>query len=206
VVPGNHDLPLWRFWRRLLQPLRHYRQLIHPVDQPYWQNDEFAIFGLNTASRWTWKSGVLSRRQIAQMQRFFGTNDAQVRLVVSHHPLLSELNEGKKHIFKLGSLRAVLAENAIDILLSGHLHQSKIADVEVARLDSSHTCISIQAGTAISERYRTEANAYNILNIESAGLGVAVRGYNHVKFDQKYRIEFTKKNRVWQMKNKQIAG
>ena len=30
VTPGNHDVPLYRFWERLLAPLRNYREFISP--------------------------------------------------------------------------------------------------------------------------------------------------------------------------------
>src|ERR1700730_6118081 len=73
VTPGNHDVPLYDLFNRYLRPFRKYDRYIAPLDQPlsFFQDDELAVLGLNTARRFTRKSGRLSQAQIAGIARVF---------------------------------------------------------------------------------------------------------------------------------------
>src|SRR5450432_1549215 len=47
VVPGNHDVPLYRVWERFLSPLGKYRHLVTDDLAPLFVDDEIAILGVN---------------------------------------------------------------------------------------------------------------------------------------------------------------
>src|SRR6185436_13055108 len=65
VVPGNHDVPLYNFFARFGRPLDKYRRHITEDLQPFYQDDEVAIVGINTARSLTTKYGRINERQIA---------------------------------------------------------------------------------------------------------------------------------------------
>ena len=49
VVPGNHDVPLYRVWERFLSPLGKYRRHFDDDLEPDFIDDEIAVIGINTA-------------------------------------------------------------------------------------------------------------------------------------------------------------
>ena len=67
MVPGNHDIPLYDVVTRFAAPLRRYRRYIDRVPCPWFENDEVAVLGLNTARSLTFKDGRINREQIALM-------------------------------------------------------------------------------------------------------------------------------------------
>jgi len=60
LVPGNHDIPLYDVFRRFLAPLDRYRRYIDDVLCPWFENDEVAVLGLNTARSLTFKDGRIN--------------------------------------------------------------------------------------------------------------------------------------------------
>ena len=62
------------------------------------------------------------------------------------------------------------ARCGVDVILTGHLHRSHTSQsVERYRI-AGHSALIMQAGTATSDRYRGELNAFNVLRIEPAKL------------------------------------
>src|SRR5688572_25609363 len=51
VVPGNHDVPLWDFLRRIVSPLGRYRRHISHDLRPVYRDEELLVIGINTARR-----------------------------------------------------------------------------------------------------------------------------------------------------------
>ena len=43
VVPGNHDVPLYRVWERFLSPLGKYRRIIEPDLEPSFVDGEISV-------------------------------------------------------------------------------------------------------------------------------------------------------------------
>src|SRR5438270_7731495 len=69
VVPGNHDVPLWDFLRRFLDPLGRYRQFITDDLCPVFRDEQMLVLGINTARAFTHKSGWISDRELQELQR-----------------------------------------------------------------------------------------------------------------------------------------
>src|SRR5213593_2266921 len=68
VVPGNHDVPLHNVFSRFLQPLAKYRRYISEDLQPFFQDEEIAVLGVNTARSLTLKGGRINEEQVAWMR------------------------------------------------------------------------------------------------------------------------------------------
>src|SRR5438309_4295198 len=60
VVPGNHDVPLYRLWERFLSPLGKYQRMIQRDLEPSFVDAEIAVVGLNTARSLTFKNGRIN--------------------------------------------------------------------------------------------------------------------------------------------------
>ena len=60
VVPGNHDVPLYRVWERFLSPLGKYCRIIDSNLEPTFVDGEIAVVGVNTARSFTFKDETVS--------------------------------------------------------------------------------------------------------------------------------------------------
>ncbi|HEX2592772.1 MAG TPA: metallophosphoesterase family protein [Rhizomicrobium sp.] len=170
VVPGNHDIPLYNVFKRWLTPLRNYKRLITSDLDPYFEDNEIAVAGINTARSFAFKDGRINTDQTAQCCTCFAqTAPDAVRIVATHHP------------FALADVEATLvgraemamdkfAECGVDIILSGHMHESHTIMSTERYKKHGRSALLIQAGTATSTRRRGEANAFNILKIDTPRL------------------------------------
>src|SRR3982751_6790266 len=87
IVPGNHDLAFYNFFRRATTGLATYKEYITDNLQPEYQDDEIAILGANTSRVWPIRGGSLSSLQLEQLAKDFASiSDEKVRLLVTHHP------------------------------------------------------------------------------------------------------------------------
>ncbi len=92
VVPGNHDLPGWRPWRRFITPWRDWHRHIGSELEPTTRGPEFLAIGVTTARRWgrhlDWSRGRINLDQLARIERLASSAEPDlVRIVVAHHPL-----------------------------------------------------------------------------------------------------------------------
>jgi 3',5'-cyclic AMP phosphodiesterase CpdA len=167
VLPGNHDVPAYNLYRRLVQPLDRYKRIITRDLSPRFVDDEIAVFGITTARALVIKGGRINQEQVewlgAQVQSL---TDDQVRIVVTHHPL--DLPEGLSGVRLVGNAEAAMrmfARCRIDLFLAGHLHLVFFGDT--ARYGIPGYSVPImQAGTTISSRARGEPNSFFVHRIE----------------------------------------
>ncbi len=90
VIPGNHDVPHYNLFGRLLTPFAKYHHYVTPLGIPaeLFSDDELAVLGLNTARRFTGKNGRISLEQIARIARVFNELPRETfKVLVTHHPL-----------------------------------------------------------------------------------------------------------------------
>src|SRR3954449_12672383 len=69
VVPGNHDVPLYRVWERFLSPLGNYQRIVQRDLEPFFVDGEMAVLGINTARSLTFKNGRINVEQMASIRR-----------------------------------------------------------------------------------------------------------------------------------------
>ena len=178
VVPGNHDVPLYDLARRFIAPLARFRRYVHAEPFPEYVDDTLAVVGVNTARSLVFKGGRINRAQVAALARRFAALPPQlVRVVVSHHPF----EEGphataRDRVGRAAMALRALADCRIDLFLSGHLHRSHQA--LAAPVDQGgHAGLVVHAGTAASTRGRGEANAFNVLRVDSGELVLETREF-----------------------------
>jgi 3',5'-cyclic AMP phosphodiesterase CpdA len=178
VVPGNHDMPLYDLFRRFITPLAKYDRYISPAGLTggLFRDEEIAVLGLNTARRFTHKSGRISIEQIAQIRRTFSDAPRDIfKALATHHPL--GFPRGERPLELAGrsapALEAIAAAG-VHLLMSGHHHRALSGDREIG-LGAKGSVLILHAGTAISTRVRgTEGNSYNLIRVAGDRLSVSV--------------------------------
>ena len=101
--------------------------------------------------------GRVHERQIERAREIFARAvPAVTKILVTHHPFEARL----------------LACGA-DLLLSGHLHRTKIGHMADRQRIGARTVLIVQAGTATSSRTREEPNSFNFLQVQGRELRIA---------------------------------
>jgi 3',5'-cyclic AMP phosphodiesterase CpdA len=174
VVPGNHDVPLYNVLDRFLRPLHNYSRFITADLAPYYEDEEVAVAGINTARSLTFKGGRVNAAQLAAIrERLCRLPEAVTKIVVTHHPF--DVPEDGHHTEVVGRAdmaMKVLAECGADVLLAGHGHTSHIGHTATRYRIEGHSALVIQAGTATSTRERGERNSFNLVEIEYPAIAV----------------------------------
>jgi 3',5'-cyclic AMP phosphodiesterase CpdA len=167
VVPGNHDVPLFNVFQRLLTPLGKYKRIVSPDVEPEYIDDEIAVIGVNTARSMVWKDGSINERQVERVRsRICHLDERVAKIVVTHHPFdVPEDHNEAEIVDKAAKAMKVFAECGADILLSGHLHKTHTTHSAERYKIPGHSALIVQAGTATSTRGRGETNSFNALHI-----------------------------------------
>lgn len=167
MVPGNHDLPFYNYYRRVTEGLSLYREFITDDLMPFYSDDEIAVMGVDTARVWPIRGGSINLGQVTDVEkRLCHLSPPITRILVTHHPF--DLPEGysSRFLVKRGAKALTRLACCLDVLLAGHMHigaSGKVAD----RFDTPNgSLIFSQAGTAISKRYKGERNSLNVIEID----------------------------------------
>jgi 3',5'-cyclic AMP phosphodiesterase CpdA len=166
VVPGNHDVPLYDVVTRFAAPLDRYRKYIAEDLMPWFENDEVAVLGVNTARSLTIKSGRINHDQIAVIEsRFSAVAPHKTRILVTHHPLYAmPIGEGDELSEAVGRHRdatTAVCRAGVHIALAGHFHRT-YAESARKMVERAGSTLVIQAGTATSTRLRnSELQSFN---------------------------------------------
>ena len=170
VIPGNHDVPLYRVWERLTNPLGLYREIISPDLSPVMRINGAIIVGLDsTAPHTAITNGFISKKQLEQTATVIRSEPAaQVRIVVAHHPFAPapDLLHDKR---MPNSKRAIqqFVELGVDMILGGHLHRAYIGNSLdfYPGVHRDRGIIIVQCGTTTSRRGRGRESEKNTLNL-----------------------------------------
>ena len=171
VVPGNHDVPLYRVIERFASPLGNYKEVMGDDVEPVFIDEEIAVVGVNTARSLVFKGGRINRSQVKRVRAILDPlPEAMTKIVVSHHPFnVPEGSDGEDQI--VGRARMALEQLAgcgADLFLSGHLHEASVTRIaDRYRIAGVHALV-VQAGTATSDRTRGTPNTFNVLRTAPA--------------------------------------
>lgn len=177
VVPGNHDVPLWNVFARFFLSRAKYRRWITPDLAPLYKDDGLAILGLDTTRSFTFKDGHIDRDDRSIVHSQLGALPAGFcKVVVAHHPFI--LPPGFEHERAVGGVQAALglfAECGVEMILTGHLHQSYIAHSKDFYPQAKRDILLVQTGTAASLRGRGSEkfkNSFNFIEITESEITV----------------------------------
>jgi 3',5'-cyclic AMP phosphodiesterase CpdA len=188
VVPGNHDVPLYRVFERLFAPHQLYREYISEQLDSVHRVDNGVIVALNSTSPLrAITNGRLDSRQLEFCARAFEDAPPDVsRIVVTHHHLAPAPDyEGGQVMPRAKRAMDCFSELGVEMVLGGHLHRAYIGnslDVYPGR-DREHGIIIVQSGTTTSRRGRAREREKNTLNLVRIGAD-RIRITHYMYFDE----------------------
>jgi 3',5'-cyclic AMP phosphodiesterase CpdA len=201
VVPGNHDVPLYNVFKRFVNPLKNYRRYISGDLEPWFEDEEVAVAGINTARSLTFKDGRINEEQIAALREKFAALDNRIaKIVVTHHPFdLPEGTDADHLVGRAAKAMEAFASCGADILLSGHMHMSHAGNTAFRYALKGYAALTFQAGTATSTRGRGESNSFNAIHID--GENVELERYSWFPENNEFavtsRSAFEHKGGMW---------
>ena len=169
VTPGNHDVPLYRFWERLATPYRNWKRFVSSELDTVTRLDGATVVALNSsAPRRAIVGGRLGDHQVALARLAFEQSPApDVRiLVVHHHFVVTDDGSGGSPLPGARSHLDAFSHMGIDLLLGGHVHQTRVLPPDDPRTAAPFPVVS--CGTTTSWRGRGEevdANSLNVIEI-----------------------------------------
>jgi 3',5'-cyclic AMP phosphodiesterase CpdA len=187
VVPGNHDVPLYRVLERAFSPYALYREYIADQLDTVLDHERARIVALNT----TKPLRAITNGRIARWQLDFCSDafrdapESVSRIVVAHHHFAPAPDYEGGQVMP-GAKEALdrFKELKVDMVLGGHLHRAYIGnslDVYPGK-DREHGIIIIQSGTTTSRRGRAREREKNTFNLIRIGEEV-VRVTHYMFFD-----------------------
>ncbi len=180
VTPGNHDVPFYRFWERILLPYKNYKRYICAELNTVTDVAGLRIVALNSSRRATFTNGRIRRSQLEFAGRAFdGASGRLARIVVTHHHLAPPPDFVGGNVMPLArrALRR-FTEHEVDMILAGHMHRSYIgSSLDFFPGDLQRRGIAIvQCGTTTSSRGRGRErfkNTFNLIQIDDHEIRVA---------------------------------
>ena len=174
-LPGNHDIPLYNLFSRLVRPYAAYQQAFGKELEPELNTASLCLITVNTTRWWRHKNGEVSKDQIRRVcSQLSRATPKQLRVVVVHQPVHVPRQQDE-HDRLRGWQPAVQAWAAAgaDIVLGGHIHLPYVCELSSIVSGLSRRLWCVQAGTAVSSRIRQEApNSVNLLEFSSHADGL----------------------------------
>jgi 3',5'-cyclic AMP phosphodiesterase CpdA len=188
VVPGNHDVPLYRIFERIFAPYDLYREYISQDLDTVHRLEKAVIVALNsTAPLRAITNGRITTRQLEFCAEVFRDVPPGIaRIVVAHHHFAPAPDyEGGEVMPRARRAMDCFAELGVEMVLGGHLHRAYIGnslDLYPGR-DRDHGLIIVQSGTTTSRRGRAREREKNTLNLVRVGED-RVRITHYMYFDE----------------------
>ena len=192
-IPGNHDIPLFNLWARVMRPYAAYQRAFGAALEPELLTPSMCIATVNTTRWWRHKNGQVSRAQIDRVcEQLSRAMPQQLRVVVVHQPV-HVLRAQDEHDLLRGWQSAVHAWAAAgaDIVMGGHIHLPYVCELSHSVGGLARRMWCVQAGTAVSSRVRREApNSVNFLEFSSAQakLGCSVERWDYQRAAGRFKM------------------
>lgn len=173
IVPGNHDVPLYRVAERWRDPHGNYRRVIQDeLNQVHtFEHGVFAAVD-STAPRQSIVNGRIHPGQLEFCEQAFqGEPPDKPRVVVAHHHFAPAPDYEYDQVMPQ-SKRAInrFVDMEVDVIMGGHLHRAYIGntlDIYAGR-HRERGIIIVQCGTTTSRRGRgreREKNSFNLVEL-----------------------------------------
>ncbi|MEM8931418.1 MAG: metallophosphoesterase family protein [Acidobacteriota bacterium] len=155
AVPGNHDVPMYRVWERLLAPYGMYQRVFDEEMEPIVEDDAMLVVGVNTAFNFTVKDGRFTRAALRRLDRVLAGGAGKAKIVVAHHHLAPPPRFDTNRVTgRAREALEIMAHHEVEMVLSGHLHQTYIATSEEYYPIGSTPVLLVHSGTTTSSRGR----------------------------------------------------
>ena len=204
TVPGNHDVPgLNQPLDRFFSPFRRYRKFISAVEEPTAKLGDIGFlvsansstpFGLHI----DWSRGFLSPGQLAATESAFADVDpALLRVFVMHHPVVGHGTRKGARVSPMTAVRETLENSRVDLLLAGHLHQSKVCLFPETSDDAMRRFVVSQAPSVCSTRLKGEPNGFHLVEIDATSITLERWRWQLEKFSPDRTWSFARNEAGW---------
>ncbi|QEG40886.1 metallophosphoesterase family protein [Roseimaritima ulvae] len=174
VIPGNHDVPLYRIKERWCDPHGLYKEIISEDLNPVLRLDDAVLVGLDsTAPHRAITNGRITVEQLEHSHRVFAEapSDAAKIIVAHHHfaPAPDYLHDQTMPKARRAINRFI--EQGVELILGGHLHRAYIGN-SLNFYPGHHRdrgIVIVQCGTTTSRRGRgpeSEKNSFNMIEVD----------------------------------------
>jgi 3',5'-cyclic AMP phosphodiesterase CpdA len=170
IVPGNHDIPLYRLAERLFSPHELFQKYISAELNHVLQMDGAVIVALDsTAPLRHITNGRIFREQLMFCSQAFrhAPPDA-AKIVVAHHHFAPAPDYQRDEVMP-HSKRVMnhFIDLGVEMILGGHLHRGYIGNsLDIyPKANRHHGVIIVQCGTSTSRRGRAREREKNSLNL-----------------------------------------
>lgn len=173
VVPGNHDVPLYRVAERIANPHEQYQKYIREELNHVVKMEGVIFVALDSTSpRRAISNGRIHQDQLKFCAQAFRNIPADfAKIVVAHHHFAPAPDYQRDQTMPKAR-RAInrFVELGVDMILGGHLHRAYIGnslDFYPGNL-RDRGIIIVQCGTSTSRRGRgreSEKNSFNLIRI-----------------------------------------
>jgi 3',5'-cyclic AMP phosphodiesterase CpdA len=185
VLPGNHDLPYFNLVQRFHNPFHRYRHAANGAGlMPMIERGDGIVLGFNTTRscqpHLRWQEGSARLRDIEAAKMALSSAPAdRFKAVAAHHPLLKVPGFPRAEPARRAKLAlSAFAECGVDLVMSGHLHQSYAIEAEV----EGWPMLAVGAPTALSSRKRGEANGFWMIEAGEATINCTLWLRSEVTF------------------------
>lgn len=178
VTPGNHDVPLYRVWERILMPYRNWRRFMGPDLDTVLRVDGATVVALNSsAPRRAIVAGRIDPEQVAFAHRSFAASpESDARILVAHHHFYpTDPPEGGTPLPRARGLLEAFEEMGVDLILGGHVHQTHITPSRALVPGDGPGIPIVACGTTASSRGRgveVGQNTLNVIRVDASAIEV----------------------------------
>ena len=189
VVPGNHDCYVHAPWEQTLGLWESYlrgddcRQQEQALFPSLRIRDQIAFIGVSTAvpSRPFLAVGTVGAQQLDRLEAVLAATAEQglYRVVLIHHPPMSDLVGNRKGLTDGVAFRALLARHGADLVLHGHAHVVAVGELPVP--GGRVPVIGVPSASMHHQRShrRAQYNLYRVYREDGRWrLEIEVRGLN----------------------------
>lgn len=169
VIPGNHDIPLFDLWTRLVDPYGRFRRVFGAELEPTLETATLCLLAVRTTRRRRHKHGQVDAEQIERVAvRMRDASSAQLRVVVVHQPMHVPRPQDEENLLRNAEAAArAWSAAGVDLVLGGHIHLPYVLPMSQRYPGLERELWCVQAGTAVSSRVRWEApNSVNLIEHE----------------------------------------
>jgi 3',5'-cyclic AMP phosphodiesterase CpdA len=168
LTPGNHDVPLYRFWERIVCPFRNWRRFAGPEQNAITSVQGATFVALcSAAPRRAIVNGRIDPEQLDFARHAFEkAPEDDVRIVVTHHHFVAVAGgEGGRPLPGAGQIAKAFEEMGVDAVLGGHVHQLHLRTTGDVGQGTRGSVPLVACGTTTSRRGRGAEVGWNSLMV-----------------------------------------